>query len=624
MNNKPFQTLYFDIETNGLEDFTLLEDLETVHCMSIFNPVKDQMITFHGDGIPQGLVMLNQADTIVGHNVLGFDIPALQKLYNWTPNCRILDTLVTCRAVHSDVRAADMKRSKFPKELWGSHSLKAWGERLGGMFKMDFGQQEGAFDEYTEEMKKYCERDVLVTAAVGSYLRKRNPDTRMLNIEHAFARIMRAQEMVGFAFDSKKADDLIAELTTKRAELLDELQRIFPPNVEEMKTPTGWAVEVEGVTHTAKTKTDLKKLLKSLGLVQALANKATKLENKTKTLPFNPSSGDQIADRLKALGWEPSHFTPNGKPKIDEAVLKSVKHPSAQLLLHYLMVSKRLGMLAEGDNAWIKCVRNGRIHGRVNTNGAVTGRCTHSSPNLAQVPATRSPYGVQCRELFKAGTGYDLVGCDASGLELRMLAHYLAGFDYGKYVTDVIEGDIHSVNQKAAGLETRDQAKTFIYAFLYGAGDGKIGEIVGGTAREGKMLKARFLAALPALNKLKMAVEEKVRRNGYLTGLDGRRLPIRSDHAALNTLLQSAGAVVMKEAVIQLHGELTKQGWAMGREYAFVANVHDEFQAEVVPKYSDTYGSLAVKAIRQAGKTLKMRCPLDGEYKVGKTWADTH
>ncbi len=624
MNNKAFQTLYFDIETNGLEDFTLLEDLNTVHCMSIFDPVKDRMLTFHGEGIPQGLSMLNQADTIVGHNVLGFDIPALQKLYNWSPNCRILDTMITCRAVHSDVRTADMKRSKFPKELWGSHSLKAWGERLGGMFKSDFGQQEGAFDEYTEEMKKYCERDVLVTAAVGAYLRKKNPDTRMLNLEHAFARIMRAQEMVGFAFDSKKADALIAELATKRAELLDELQRIFPPNVEEMKTPSGWTVETDGVTYTAETKAKLKQVLKLDGKVQSLANKATKCENKTKTIPFNPSSQKQIGERLEALGWKPTQHTPNGQPKIDEAVLKSVKHPSAQLLLHYLMVTKRLGMLAEGDNAWIKCVRNGRIHGRVNTNGAVTGRCTHSSPNMAQVPAVRSPYGQQCRELFKAGEGYDLVGCDASGLELRMLAHYLAGFDGGHYGKNVIEGDIHSVNQKAAGLETRDQAKTFIYAFLYGAGDAKIGEIVGGTAKEGRMLKARFLASLPALNKLKIAVEEKVRRQGYLTGLDGRKLPIRSDHAALNTLLQSAGAVVMKEAIILLHGALTKIGWAVGREYAFVANVHDEFQAEVTPKHTKMYGELAVNSIKKAGIALKMRCPLDGEYKVGKNWAETH
>jgi len=620
MNNK---TLYFDIETNGLEDFTTFDDLEVVHCLSVYDGQKEQMITFDGDGIPEGLKLLNTADTIIGHNIIKFDIPALQKLYVWTPTARILDTLVTARAVHSDIRTQDMQRKDFPKELWGSQGLKAWGQRLGGLFKIEFDEQD--FDHYSEEMRKYCERDVLVTAAIGQYLRTKEPATHMLNIEHQFARILRSQEMVGFAFDSKKADDLIAELTTKRAELIDELQHTFEPIVEEMKTAEGWQVKIEDEIHSAPTKASLKTLLKELGHVQALANKATKTGNKTKSIPFNPGSRDQIADRLKGLGWTPKDFTPDGKPKIDEAVLKSVKHPSAQLLLHYLMIQKRLGMLAEGDNAWIKHVRDGRIHGSVNTNGAVTGRCTHSRPNIAQVPATRAPYGKQCRELFKAGDGYDLVGCDASGLELRMLAHYLGNFDGGEYAKQLLTGDIHSLNQNAAGLETRDQAKTFIYAFLYGAGDGKIGDIVGGTARDGKKLKARFLASLPALNRLKIAVEEKVKRSHFLKGIDGRVLPIRSEHSALNTLLQSAGAVVMKQALIHLHHELTVEfKWRLGKEYAFVANIHDEFQAEVQPDKADQYGDLAVWSIRKAGKTLKMKCPLDGEYKVGKTWADTH
>lgn len=621
--NKNYRTLYFDIETNGMEDFVTFDDLEVIHCLSIYDGRKEQMITFEGDGIPEGLRMLNQADTIIGHNVIKFDIPAIQKLYTWSPQSAILDTLVTARAVHPDLRLADMSRKNFPKELWGSHSLKAWGQRLGGLFKLEFDEQN--FDHYSEEMRKYCERDVLVTCAIGQYLRGKEPDSRMMGIEHQFARIIRSQEMVGFRFDEKKADQLIIELTTKRAELLDELQRTFEPVVEEMKTPSGWQVQIDDEIHSAPTKASLKTLLKKLGHVQALANKATKLENKTKSIPFNPGSRDQIADRLKKLGWTPEHFTPDGKPKIDEAVLKSVKHPSAQLLLHYLTVQKRLGMLAEGDNAWVKRVRHGRIHGVVNTNGTVTGRCCHNTPNIAQVPAVRAPYGKQCRELFTAGEGYDLVGVDASGLELRMLAHYLALFDGGQYTKQLLEGDIHSINQKAAGLETRDQAKTFIYAFLYGAGDGKIGDIVGGTAMDGKKLKARFLASLPALNKLKKAVEEKVRRSHFLTGIDGRKLPIRSEHSALNFLLQSAGAVVMKKALILLHHELTTNTqWALGREYAFVANIHDEFQAEVVPKHSETYGKIAVHAIKKAGKELKMNCPLDGEYKIGRTWADTH
>jgi DNA polymerase-1 len=272
----------------------------------------------------------------------------------------------------------------------------------------------------------------------------------------------------------------------------------------------------------------------------------------------------------------------------------------------------------------LKLAKNGRIHGAVNTNGAVTGRCTHSNPNVAQVPACRVPYGEECRDLFGAGSGKKLVGCDASGLELRMLAHYLAFYDGGEYGKIVTEGDIHTANQQAAGLETRDQAKTFIYAFLYGAGDAKIGDIVGGTARDGQMLKRKFLSNLPALNRLQQDIKRKVENGGTLMGLDGRVLRIRSSHAALNMLLQSAGAVCMKVALIQLYHALGKSKWQHGREYAFVANIHDEFQAEVIPQHAEDFGKLAVKAIRVAGKELKLNVQLDGEYKVGTTWAETH
>lgn len=621
------RTLYFDIETNAIEDFTLLSDLEVIHCISIYEPRRKKILTYSGKSIQTGLDQLDQADTIVGHNVINFDIPAIQKLYPWRPKARILDTLVSCRAVDSDIALLDAVRDDFPTELWGSHSLKAWGKRL-GIDKLEFGQEEGAFDEFNEEMKVYCENDTILTAGIGEYLRESEPSTQMLNIEHSFARLMRAQEFRGFAFDSDKARDLVRLLTTRRAELTDDLQKMFPPVYEEMKTPKGWSLEVEwekGIEIIiADTKEKLKESLKVRNLKQALVKNAVKLENKTKEIPFNPGSRLQISERLKELGWKPTIFTANGQPKIDEAILAGIDHPSAQKLNEYLMVTKRLGMLDEGENSWLNCVRNGRIHGRVNTGGAVTGRCTHSFPNVAQVPAVRAEYGKECRELFKAGDGYVLVGCDASGLELRMLAHYLAIYDGGNYAKELLTGDIHTLNQKSAGLETRDQAKTFIYAFLYGAGPARIGSIVGGTARDGARLQKRFLASLPALQRLKDDVETKVRKHGRLYGIDGRVLPIRSEHSALNTLLQSAGAVVMKQALILLHNQLAGNGWEIGNHYAFVANIHDEFQAEVVPERAERYGDVAVKSIWRAGKHLKLRCPLDGEYKIGYNWAETH
>ena len=615
------RTLFFDIETNALEDFTNLTDLETVHCLSVYDPMTPKMVTFAGDSIHRGLTALAEADRIVGHNVIKFDIPALKKLYGFSPPLvKVIDTLVMSRCIFSDLRNEDFGRNNFDPKLVGSHSLKAWGHRMGKATKLTYGEEDGAFDIYNEEMKKYCERDCIVTQLLYDYLINQQPSKQMIAIEHWFAFIISQQEQRGFKFDLDKADRLTAKLTSIRAELKDELQQMVAPKVEEMKSPAGWTVE----GHTAPTKAKLKLILKDAGLKQSLVNGAVKTGNKQKTTLFNPGSRQQIAKALADLGYELPVEQDATTPKVDEGVLKKIDHPIAQKLLDYLLVQKRLGQLAEGEQAWLKLAKKGRIHGSVNTNGAVTGRCTHSNPNVAQVPACRVPYGEECRGLFGAGVGKKLVGCDASGLELRMLAHYLAFYDGGEYGKIVTEGDIHTANQQAAGLETRDQAKTFIYAFLYGAGDAKIGDIVGGTARAGQMLKRKFLSNLPALKRLQQDIQKKVEHGGTLIGLDGRLLRIRSSHAALNMLLQSAGAVCMKVALIQLFHELGKHRWQHGREYAFVANIHDEFQAEVAPDKAEVFGQLAVKSIQVAGKELKLNVQLDGEYKVGDNWAETH
>ncbi len=615
------KTLFFDIETNAIEDWSNLSDLKTIHCLSIYDPTTPKMITYHGAGIKNGLMELAKAERIVGHNVIGFDLPALSKMYSFHPPLvKVLDTMVMAKCIVPDVRNDDFLRKNFDKSLVGSHSLKAWGLRLNKLTKLTYGEEDGAFDSYNEEMRKYCERDTIVTQILFDYLMMGNPSGEMLAIEHWFAFLMRLQEKKGFAFDIEKAEKLELKLASKRAELLDRLQKEFPSKTEEMKTPSGW--EVEG--YTAPTKAKLKLILKDAGLKQTLVKDAVQLAPKTKTIMFNPGSRKQIAERFLDLGFDLPKESDATTPKVDEGVLRSIDHPFAEVLCDYLLVTKRLGQLAEGNQAWLKLQKNGRIHGRVNTNGAVTGRCTHQNPNVAQVPACRAEYGEECRDLFKAGDGYKLVGCDAAGLELRMLAHYLAFYDGGEYAKTVIEGDIHTLNQKAAGLETRDQAKTFIYAFLYGAGDAKIGEIVGGSAKEGQMLKRKFLSNLPALKRLQADVQQKVQRSNKLTGLDGRILPVRSPHAALNMLLQSAGAVCMKVALIQLFHRMNKLKWQHGREYSFVANVHDEFQAEVQPDKVGAFSDLAVESIRMAGRELKLNVMLDGEAKVGETWAQTH
>ena len=328
---------------------------------------------------------------------------------------------------------------------------------------------------------------------------------------------------------------------------------------------------------------------------------------------FNLGSRKQIGEYLTDFGWKPRRFTPTGQPIIDEGTLKKIDHiPEAKLIAEFLLLQKRIAQI----DSWFDVVEDSRVHGRVFSIGAITNRMSHRSPNLAQVPSLKSEYGKECRACWSVPEGYKLVGIDAAGLELRMLAHYMKD---NEYTNELINGDIHSRNQEIAGLKTRDNAKSFIYALMYGAGDAKLGEVVGGSKATGKKLKQQFLNNLPSFKILKSKVEQASQR-GYLLGLDGRRIFVRHEHASLNTLLQSAGAIVMKIALVMLD-TLAKEEKL---DYHFVANVHDEWQVEVLDKDAERFGELGVKAIQEAGKYLELRCPLDGEYKIGDSWDATH
>ena len=591
---------FFDIETNGITDWTNLSDLTDVHCLAIYSEGTAKV--YSGDTLQDGLKALASFDAIVGHNSIGFDYPALRKMYGFSHHT-VWDTAVMARCICPDVRAQDLLREGFEKTLIGSHSLKAWGHRI-GVLKDTHGETED-WSTFTPAMAEYCKQDTVVTHRIYDHLISKKPDARMLNLEHRFATIIRQQESNGFPFDLAVAEKLTSDLMVRRAEISEEVSKVFGPAVVEMKSH--WWLAPNGTT--AKTK-------KELVAAGWKTKEITKGPNRTKEIPFNPNSRDQICERLMAQGWKPAAFE-GKRPKIDEPVLKSIGTPSALKLLEYLLVSKRLGQVAEGKQAWLKLERNGRIYGRVNTNGAVSGRCTHSTPNVAQTPAGRAPYGKECRSCWTAPEGKVLVGADASGLELRCLAHYLAMFGDKEYGRTILEGDIHTANQKAAGLPTRDDAKTFIYAFLYGAGDAKIGSIVGGSAKQGKALKASFMKKTPSIKKLYEAVKQRVEATGVLRGLDGRELPCRSPHSAVNLLLQSAGAVVMKQALVEFVDSARQP-------YELHGNIHDEVQFSCAPEHADALGRCFVNALAKAGKVLGFNCPLDGEFSVGKNWSETH
>jgi DNA polymerase I-like protein with 3'-5' exonuclease and polymerase domains len=592
--------ILFDIETDGL-----VPDLTKVHSLVLLDMDTEEVLSCADQegytSIADGMTYIENAELLAGHNIQGFDFLALHKLFGFEFRGEIHDTLIMSRLVWPDLKNNDFEYIKkprgtdFPRQLIGSHSLKAWGLRLGNHKD---GYSDG-WEEWSEAMQTYCVQDCRANLTFYKFIMSKKPSAQSIKLEHDFAHVIRKQEAHGFHFDEVKAHKLLATLQGRQAELNDELQVAFKPwEIREPFTPK--------VNNKAR------------GYVKG------QLTYKVKEVVFNPASRDHIADRLQTLGWVAQAHTEQGKPKVDETVLSGLDYPEAALLNEYLMLNKRIGQLAVGQNAWLKKVQNGKIHGQVNTNGCSTSRCTHNRPNVAQTPSVNAPYGTQCRELFHAPEGYSLVGADLSGLELRCLAHMMAKFDGGSYTDVVLHGDIHSVNQKAAGLPSRLLAKSFIYGFLYGAGSAKIGSMVGGTEKEGRKLINKFMAATPALRELKAAVAHRVKTKGYLLGLDGRVLPIRSPHSALNVLLQSAGALLAKQATVFLYENLTIKGYKWGEDYAQVAHVHDEVQLIARKEIAEDVGREAVKSFQLAGEHFNFRCPITGEFKIGNNWSDTH
>lgn len=573
--------VFLDVETTVITDI-LPDRIFLIVCKD------DKQITyFKEDELDKFGAYIDRYDEFVGHNIIGFDAPVIKKIIgiDLHDKGKVIDTLVLSRL--------------FDPSREGGHSLKSFGERL-KFGKLDFKN----FSEYSDEMLEYCIRDVELTERVLGYLIKHNPDfsREAIRLEHDIARIITRQENNGFLFDVVKADLLLGKLREKINEIEQKVRERFTPlptfvKIVKPRYRRDGSLSTVGLNSLGE------------GWVNVMGDFSL-IEMKE----FNLGSRQQIARWLRNFGWNPSKFTEHGQPIVDEKVLQGITDiPEAELIKEFLLLQKRIAQV----ESWVEAVaRDGRVHGRVITNGAITGRMSHQSPNMAQVPAVYSPYGKECRELWVVPEGYKLVGVDASGLELRILSHYM---NDKEYIDAIINGDIHTTNQNLAGLSTRDQAKTFIYAFIYGAGDEKLGTICGGSRNYGKEIKNRFLSRTPALANFRKRVD-KATGKGWLRGIDGRKLRIRNRHSALNTLIQGGGAIVMKKALILLEEQVSKHKLKARP----VANVHDEFQYEVLETHAEDFGSLAVDSIINAGKELGIRCPLNGEYKYGNNWQETH
>jgi DNA polymerase-1 len=662
--------LVWDVETNGL-----LNSATVLHCIAI-QDVDTLQVSLYTDSlamnsqgsIEDGVQRLRSADLIIGHNIINYDIPVVEKLTGVElPRNKVFDTLVATRLIWSNIGDIDMRRRKDYSlgNMFGNHSLAAWGVRLGGQLKMDYApvmdpdqpvydpkvknpkkdpRWEGSI--YTSMMGDYCVQDVRVNTELFLTIERKLKTLSYdlpLRIEHDASYVLSKQERNGFRFDIDKAHKLLAVLAARREYLYDSLLEVFG----------GWFIR-EGLVTPER----------NLNYKDPTKPSRTKGApfNKVKWVEFNPSSRQHIIKVLKDRGWKPTEFTKTGEPKVDESILKKLKFPEAPLMAEWFLVQKRLGQLADGKQAWLNVVHgDGYIRGSVNPNGAVTGRATHSFPNVAQVPSCKAPYGPECRELFTVPEGWVLFGTDASGLELRCLGHYMYRFDGGAYIDVVLNGDIHVANQKAAGLATRNEAKTFIYAFLYGCGPELTGEQVGWSDEEylkwkakgqhrpvirrlerqgkswtrdkvcnilkGTQVQKKFMKGLPALKALIDYCKAQHKEHGYVIGLDGRKIFTRSEHAALNTLLQGAGAIICKQWIVEVERLALEAGYKHGPDgdFMYCAWVHDELQIACrTTEIAEDFGKIAQKAMRNVQKLFNFNCQLDTDYDIGPSWKDTH
>lgn len=663
----------------------------------------------------------------VWHNGINYDIPALDKLCRMNlgrplniKKHTVVDTLVLARLLHSNLRDTDgalLRQNKIPGSVFGLQSLEAWGYRLGEMkgeykdvFKKRMAEQGEAYEEgmewrhFNEDMFDYNEQDVEVGSAIilkflgDSFYFPNTPtgETEVdrfwstglpcVLLEHKAQWVLQRMVRNGMPMNRKKVEELYTVLCARRATMLKELVDFFgswykPKGGTEIFCHPKTGKPLPKYPKVRRAKSGYITRVKTRGRgskkeefveVDTSPYVAGCIFTPVEYVTFNPASRQHIADKLKEIGWEPTEFTDAGAPKVDDETLQGVHfddpkaEKSVRLIQEYLMIQKRIGQVAEGDNAWLRLVgSDGRMHGNINPNGAGTGRASHSYPNMAQVPAGRAPYGRECRESFGAEWNTDAngnpdpwthVGCDASGLELRCLAHFMSKYDGGEYGEIILNGDIHWRNCVAAGLHpdvprdkhneaheaARDNAKTFIYGFLYGAGAAKLGEIVRGGKKEGKRLLDTFMEAVPAIASLREGLkstlikDEKWTQSGlktqwkrkWIRGLDGRQTHVRSSHSALNFLLQGAGAILCKHWVVltaeileQEHG--LKCGW--DGDYVLMAWVHDEQQfAARTPEIAELIVKVCQDAMRRVGDIYKWRMPLDTEGKIGKNWYECH
>ena len=604
----------FDIETNGF-----YQDCTTIHCIALKRiGIDNDVQLYTQSNINDALDILENSEALIGHNIIQFDIPVLEKFYpsrKFTHN--VLDTF-------------NLSCIVFPQRQ--KHGLEDWGKDLGfekfnPMTGKEYTDEEWkerkktkdeAWDKYTSEMGAYCQQDVRVTELVLWQCNVDEIPKSVIELSNKFSWCISQQVINGHKIDTENLLKLNAQIEQDEVVAANELLSKLPSFTD----------------YTFKV---YKRSNKNKNI------KAGDIECIEVITPFNLSSTYHWMRYLKEkYDFNPPLVRRKGKdeptPSLDDEVLASIEDKYSEIkdLLLWKTANKIRKMIFNSDNSLYNLLdKDGIIHGKVYTDGTVSGRCSHNKPNLSTMPSVRTDdngpikgikgkYAYEVRNLFIPHDGYVQVGFDAKGLEYMCLAHYINDRHFS---VDIIEnGDIHTWTQQTLGFETRRQAKTFEYAYLYGAGKKKLAEGLSAgtgvkyTVDDVNKAISKFVDALPGLGTLQDNLKNQYQQKGTITGLDGRELQARSEHSLLNLLLQSSGAVVMKNCLVYLREELSKTDV----DYKFTLNVHDEIQASVRPEHVEKYKECVYKAVDKTNKDLHLNCKLQVDIKVGRSWAECH
>lgn len=624
----PGRHLLFDTETNGL-----MPSVNTVHCLGFADIRSGELFSFPPDNIEEGLRQMYDADVLSGHNIIQYDFKVLKKVYNWNPRpgTRVIDTMILARLKHSDIKRDDMKSPDLIKLglKVGGHRLKDWGIRL-GEHKAEY---DGGWEVYTPEMLAYMMQDVKTNVRLLQHLKAEEYPRAPLELEQRVAEVCYQMEQAGWTFDSRRAKDLYVLLCQKRDELEARLVDGFGSwqEIDRVVVPKRPNV-ARGYTGV---KVPILDVLTDEPVLDAKGRPTFRFEGTPvtiwKTVTFNPGSRQHIELKLREAGWEPEEFTPTGRAMINDEILEDIKLPNAsgvgKDLMDYLLIQKRLGTIADGPSGWLKKVQSdGRIHGKCMHIGTPHFRASHFDPNVGQVPNEHSLYGPECRECWVAPEGWLMVGADMEGCQLRGLGHYIAAFDKGAYAKMVAEGDIHTYHMEAAApyIKSRDTSKTTIYAMIFGSAGPRIGKINGENAAIGYKIIAQLKSRIPGFGKVTQAVEAACAK-GWLKAIDGRHVPVRSKHSALNFLITSSEAILCKTWLTNAYEELiAKYRWGYDGDFVICGWVHDEIQVACRPEIAEDIAAILVKHAVAAGDVYGFRTKLASKSKIGRTWRDTH